>query len=183
MLSQSVHAERPTPSSPAFARATGRARADPLTRSVNDVKLRKLAAVLVVIALSALAVYSFSIEPARLVVKHADLVLPNWPTALAGLRVALISDLHVGSPHWGPDRTRELMQQVNAERPELILLAGDYMIHDVKFGTRVPEAIVASLLGELRAPLGVVAVLGNHDGWHGPVLRPLLEAQRAPRTR
>ncbi|HEY0466371.1 MAG TPA: hypothetical protein VGC79_19310, partial [Polyangiaceae bacterium] len=33
------------------------------------------------------------------------------------------------------------------------------------------------VLGELHAPLGVIAVLGNHDGWHGPVLRPLLEAQ------
>jgi len=141
------------------------------------VKKRRLFAALTAAALLSCAVFAFFIEPARLVEKHQALSLPNWPGPLSGLRVALLSDLHVGSPHWGPARMRELVQRVNAERPELILLAGDYMIHDVKFGTRASEEVVASVIGELRAPLGVVAVLGNHDGWHGPVLRPLLEAQ------
>lgn len=132
---------------------------------------------LAAISLVASAAFAFLIEPARLVVKREELDVPNWPATLAGLRVALLSDLHVGSPHWGQSAIRELVTQVNAERADLILLAGDYMIHDVKFGTRVPEPAVAELLGELRAPLGVVAVLGNHDGWHGPVIRPLLEAK------
>ena len=140
-------------------------------------KRLKWAAALAVITCSALTAFAFLIEPARLVVKHEELDVPSWPATLAGLRVALLSDLHVGSPHWGESRIRELVTQVNAERADLILLAGDYMIHDVKFGTRVPEPIVAELLGGLRAPLGVVAVLGNHDGWHGPVIRPLLEAK------
>jgi predicted MPP superfamily phosphohydrolase len=138
---------------------------------------RKLLVALALLAPIACAAYAFLIEPARLVVQRKELELPSWPEPLAGLRVALLSDLHVGSPHWGAERARELVRQVNAEQPELVLLAGDYMIHDVKFGTRVPEHVVASVLGELRAPLGVVAVLGNHDGWHGPVLRPLLEAR------
>jgi predicted MPP superfamily phosphohydrolase len=141
------------------------------------VKHRKFAAILGVLALLSCAVFAFFIEPARLVVNRQDLDIPNWPPPLAGLRVAFLSDLHVGSPHWGPERTRELVQRVNAEKPELILLGGDYLIHDVKFGTRASEQVVAGVLGELRAPLGVVAVLGNHDGWHGPILRPLLEAQ------
>ncbi|MEI9940953.1 MAG: metallophosphoesterase [Pseudomonadota bacterium] len=138
---------------------------------------RKMAAALAVFGLLAIMVDSFLIEPARLVVKRADLELPNWPAELAGLRVALLSDLHVGSPHWGESRIRELIAQVNAEHPELILLAGDYLVHDVKFGTRVSERFVAEALGELHAPLGVVAVFGNHDCWKGPVLRPLLEAK------
>ena len=127
-------------------------------------------------ALVALTGYAFLVEPARLVVNRQQLDIPNWPAALAGLRVALLSDIHVGSPHWGPDHVRVLVERVNAEQPDLILLAGDYMIHDVKFGTRVPERAVAELMSEFRAPLGVVAVLGNHDGWHGTVLRPQLEA-------
>ncbi|HEX2670983.1 MAG TPA: metallophosphoesterase, partial [Polyangiaceae bacterium] len=138
-------------------------------------KRLKWAAVLAVVSGVALTGFAFLIEPARLVVKHEELDVPNWPAPLAGLRVALLSDLHVGSPHWGESRVRELVAQVNAERADLILLAGDYLIHDVKFGTRVPEPAVAELLGALHAPLGVVAVLGNHDGWHGPVIRPLLE--------
>ncbi len=140
-------------------------------------KRLRLALTLSALALLSCAAFAFWIEPARLLVNRRQLQLPNWPPPLAGLRVALLSDLHVGSPHWGPERTRELVQRVNAEQPELILLAGDYMIHDVKFGTRASEQVVAAVLGELHAPLGVIAVLGNHDGWHGPVLRPLLEAQ------
>ena len=149
----------------------------PSAPSVIDLKKRKLFLSLAAVALLSCAVFAFWIEPARLVVNRQELQLPNWPAKLAGLRVALLSDLHVGSPYWGPERMRQLVQRVNAERPDLILLAGDYLIHDVKFGTRASEPVVASVIGELRAPLGVVAVLGNHDGWHGPVLRPLLEAQ------
>ncbi|HYQ02593.1 MAG TPA: metallophosphoesterase [Polyangiaceae bacterium] len=140
-------------------------------------KRLKWAAIGALIAFVALTTYAFTIEPARLVVKHEALDIPNWPAALSGLRVALLSDLHVGAPHWGEARTRALIAQVNAEHADLILLAGDYMIHDVKFGSRVAEPGVAELLGELHAPLGVVAVFGNHDGWHGPALRPLFEAK------
>lgn len=146
-----------------------------MSRCGNAVKRLTRAAALAVIAILALTAFAFLIEPARLVVKREELDVPNWPPALGGMRIALLADLHVGSPHWGEARVRELVAQVNDERADLILLAGDYMIHDVKFGSRVPEPAVAALLGELRAPLGVVAVLGNHDGWHGPVIRPLLE--------
>jgi uncharacterized protein len=111
------------------------------------------------------AVWAFFIEPARLVINRKELVLPRWPKPLAGLRVALLSDLHVGSPHWGIERLRELVTQTNAEHPDLILLAGDFMITGIPFGTDTPPELIADALAELRAPLGVVAVLGNHDAW------------------
>jgi predicted MPP superfamily phosphohydrolase len=111
------------------------------------------------------AVWAFFIEPSRLVIHRQDLVLPRWPRPLAGLRVALLSDLHVGSPHWGIERVRELVVQTNAEHPDLILLAGDFMITGIPFGTETPPELIAQALAELRAPLGVVAVLGNHDAW------------------
>jgi predicted MPP superfamily phosphohydrolase len=106
------------------------------------------------------------VEPRRLVVRHVELELPKWPKGVRPLRVALLSDLHVGSPHWGLERTRKLVDEVNAAKPELILLAGDYVIGGIPFGTPTdPEAIGAALRG-LSAPLGVVAVLGNHDRQH-----------------
>lgn len=132
---------------------------------------------LALLSLLALLAYSFLIEPARLVVQRRELDIPNWPSELAGLRVVLVSDLHVGSPHWGVGRVRELVTQINAERADLIVLAGDYLIHGVKFGRPVPGPAVAAEIGELKAPLGVVAVFGNHDGWHGRHLRPGLEAK------
>jgi predicted MPP superfamily phosphohydrolase len=126
-----------------------------------------------VLALSALglvlAVDAVWIEPARLVVNRQELRVPRWPRALSGLRVALISDLHVGSPHWDLARLRELVQRTNAEQPDLILLAGDYEINGVWFGSKVAIEPIAAELGKLRAPLGVVSVLGNHDWWNDPL--------------
>jgi predicted MPP superfamily phosphohydrolase len=125
----------------------------------------------------ALAVDAFFIEPARLVVNRQELRLPNWPAELSGVRVALLSDLHVGSPHWGLSRLHELVLKVNAERPDLILLGGDYQINGVWFGEHVEADAIALELGQLRAPLGVFAVLGNHDWWNGgPKVRAALEA-------
>lgn len=120
--------------------------------------------------------YGFLIEPARLVMHQETLDLPRWPASLSGLRVALVGDLHVGSPHWGLDRVRALVEAVDAEGPDLVLLAGDYRIHDVAFGRYVPEIDVARALGGLRAPLGVFAVMGNHDPWHDETVRAAFRA-------
>jgi len=125
----------------------------------------------------ALGVDAFFVEPARLVVNRQELRLPNWPTELSGVRVALISDLHVGSPHWGLSRLHELVMRANAEEPDLILLGGDYLINDIWFGKHVEADAIALELGQLRAPLGVFAVLGNHDWWNdGPKVRAAFEA-------
>jgi predicted MPP superfamily phosphohydrolase len=92
--------------------------------------------------------------------------------------VALLSDLHVGSPYWHVPELEALVQRVNAEQPELVLLAGDYLINGVRFGSWVDPEAVARVLGQLRAPLGVVAVLGNHDWWNdGHRVRRALESQ------
>ena len=54
-------------------------------------------------------------------------------------------------------------------KPDLILLAGDYVIHGVPGGQFVSPQESATHLARLSAPLGVFAVLGNHDWWHdGP---------------
>jgi predicted MPP superfamily phosphohydrolase len=116
------------------------------------------------LAAALLAVWALLIEPSRLVVHREELRLPHWPKPLAGLRVALLSDLHVGSPHWGVERLQALVAETNAERPELVLLAGDF-VHGVPLGSDPVPELLAEALGELKAPLGVVAVLGNHDWW------------------
>jgi hypothetical protein len=124
----------------------------------------------------ALGSWAFLIEPGRLIVKRVDLDVPRWPAAQAGVRIALISDLHVGSPHWGLSHVAELVARTNAEQPDLVLLAGDYLINDVTFGTWVSPEAIADTLSELRAPLGILAVLGNHDWWNdGPRMRAALD--------
>ena len=113
-----------------------------------------------------LALWCTSVEPRRLVVTKAELELPLWPRELSGLKIALLADLHIGSPHWDLARLVELVERTNAEQPDLVLLAGDYQINDVVGGVFVEAEPIAERLGALRAPLGVLAVLGNHDWWN-----------------
>jgi predicted MPP superfamily phosphohydrolase len=117
------------------------------------------------------------LEPRRLVVTRAELELAGWPKPLSGLRVALLSDLHVGSPFWDLPALSRLVERTNAEKPDLVLLAGDYQINDVPGGAFVAAEPIAERLGALRAPLGVLAVLGNHDWWNdGEEMRRALTA-------
>jgi uncharacterized protein len=140
-----------------------------LQRVCGLVERSRLARALAVVWLVAvaLAVYAVKIEPSRLSVNPYDFALPNWPAAASGTRVALLSDLHIGSPYWDLARLRSLVERVNAEHPDLVLLGGDYSINDTLGGTFVAIEPIAAELGKLRAPLGVVAVLGNHDWWNG----------------
>ncbi len=81
------------------------------------------------------------------------------------IRVAVLTDLHVGSPFNGIDKLTRIIELTERERPQLILLAGDFVIQGVVGGRFTsPEDIAIGLRG-LRAPLGVWAVLGNHDWW------------------
>jgi len=109
---------------------------------------------LLLLALLGLGIYAVAVEPSRLVVNQKELAVPNWPAALSGKKIALLSDLHIGSPFWDLARLRELVLRVNAERPDLVLLGGDYLINDVIGGKFVAIEPIASELGQLRAPLG-----------------------------
>ncbi len=118
------------------------------------------------IAAALLGVWTCWIEPASLhVVEHT--IAGPWPRELDGLRIAVLTDLHVGSPYNGVDKLRRIVAETNSARPDLILLAGDYVIKDVLGGTAVPPDEIASRLRDLAAPFGVFAVLGNHDWWYG----------------
>jgi predicted MPP superfamily phosphohydrolase len=137
----------------------------------------RLVRVLALSLVVALGAWAFWLEPRSLVLHAETLDVPRWPASLAGTRIALLSDLHVGSPYWHVEDLERLVERVNAEQPELVLLAGDYMINDVKLGTWVEPEAIAAALGGLRAPLGVIAVLGNHDWWNdGRRVRRAFEA-------
>ncbi|MFM6848911.1 MAG: metallophosphoesterase [Terrabacter sp.] len=85
-------------------------------------------------------------------IQDADL-----PTEFDGLRVALVTDLHVG-PIRDSGFTRRVVDQVNAQRPDVVVLAGDLIDGKV---AQVSEALAP--LADLEAPLGVFAVSGNHE--------------------
>ncbi len=102
-------------------------------------------------------------------VAHPIVLEGPGAAALKGLRIAVIADLHGGARFIGEAKIAQVVALANDAHPDLILLAGDYVVtspHGALKGDRhMPIAAIARLLGGLRAPLGVYAVLGNHDHW------------------
>jgi predicted MPP superfamily phosphohydrolase len=113
-----------------------------------------------------LAIYGFFFEPDRLVLRQTNVTLPDWPGAFKGLRVAVFSDLHAGSPHITMNKIRRVVGMANATQPDLILLPGDFVIQNVFGGQFIEPEHFAAELKNLKARDGVFATLGNHDWWY-----------------
>ncbi|MFM5907406.1 MAG: metallophosphoesterase [Novosphingobium sp.] len=102
------------------------------------------------------------------VVRRTEVILPGLPKDSPPLNIALLSDLHVADPDMTPARLSRIVAQVNALRPDYVMLAGDF-ITDRTLATRhydYREAL-APLTG-LKPRIATVAVLGNHDYWRDP---------------
>jgi hypothetical protein len=114
----------------------------------------------------------FLIEPDRLVVNEVRIPLPGWPEALDDLRVAVLTDIHAGSPHIDLEKLDRIVATVNREEADLVVLLGDYLIRGVLGGRFIEPEAIAARLSALRARLSVVSVLGNHEWWfHGDRVR------------
>lgn len=102
--------------------------------------------------------YGVAVERHRLGITDATLPVSGLPPSLDGLRIGFITDIHHSRLVPAADVIRALDLTMSA-RPDLVVLGGDY----VTFGDRAFVGPVAELLGSLRAPHGVFAILGNHD--------------------
>jgi len=134
--------------------------------------------------------YGLAVEPMwRLAVTRYRITPSNWPRGL-NLKIGVIADLHAGGPIMPAERIAAIARRTNAMKPDIIVLLGDFAASH-KFKTRsVAPEVWAEALGELKAPLGVHAILGNHDWWDdraaqrtrkGPVLgRRMLERAGIP---
>jgi predicted MPP superfamily phosphohydrolase len=113
----------------------------------------------------ALLLWATVVEPNRLVWKRVTIHVPASKDAPRRLLVAALADVHTGSPWLGLERLGRIVAAVNAQKPDLVVLLGDYVIHGVPGGHFVAPDETARILGRLQARLGVYAVLGNHDEW------------------
>jgi predicted MPP superfamily phosphohydrolase len=102
--------------------------------------------------------YGYFDERYQLVVNRTDLSVAGLPSALDGLRVGFITDIHC-SRWFSPEDVQRVAQRLNAERPDIIFLGGDY----VTWGDRQFVHPSADALSGLSAPHGVFGILGNHD--------------------
>lgn len=125
------------------------------------------------IALAMLAGYAFLVEPRQLVVKHITIPISGLAVPI---KAVLIGDPQPTKVHWPAERVCWAMDKAQAQHPDIVFLVGDYA-YEPTFWTRLglgdwimvnPRDTVAAL-ARLKAPMGVYAVLGNHDWWwNGP---------------
>lgn len=101
-----------------------------------------------------------------------DVTVPNLPPPFVGKTLAVLADLHHG-PYVGLDFIRDAVRRTNELKPDLVALVGDYAHTGNKTHIELPPCLEA--LSELRAPLGVFAVPGNHDmKSNGAIYRELI---------
>src|SRR5580692_847506 len=108
------------------------------------------------------------LEPNHPILTTFELTFPKLPAAFNGFTIVQLSDFHYDERAAVP--IRAAIEIVNGLRPDLIVLTGDFVtvppLHKILRNERSaaqPAESCALLLSQLRARLGVVSVLGNHD--------------------
>jgi predicted MPP superfamily phosphohydrolase len=138
---------------------------------------RRVVFTLLLLAVLLCGIWATLIEPNRLVLHQETIVMDNWPNELSGLRIAVIGDIHAGGPFIDEKKLRTIVARTNQQNPDLVVLLGDFMSPNTWHSHVVKPELIASILKDLSAPLGVYSVLGNHDWWYGgEEVRSALEA-------
>lgn len=108
------------------------------------------------------------------VVRKFSIHIPKQAASRSTLRISMASDMHFGRLS-GISHVRRLVREVNALKPDLILLPGDIVDDD-------PNPFIQKNMGnimkELQAPLGIYGVLGNHEYYGGDIPGFLNEMKR-----
>ncbi len=136
--------------------------------------------VLILLVLTGLVFfYAGYIEPNRFVVARQTLFLPNWNENLNGFKIAVISDIHIGTGSIDLKKLNRIVQKTNTQNPDLILLLGDF---DAKYiqlsGISVNQ--ISEVLKHFKSKYGVIAILGNHDYKPEGIVKNILKNAQIP---
>ena len=125
----------------------------------------KVITFVVSIAAVALLVLGGHINTLFIRTRTLNLDIPKGVSGPKTLNIVLASDIHLGSIV-GASRLRSIVDRINSLHPDLVILDGDVVDEDL---TSVIGRNVGDALSDIRAPLGVIAVTGNHEYFGGIV--------------
>src|SRR5271156_409491 len=108
--------------------------------------------------------YGFGEPGLRLGVVRYDIQPPQWPPGFP-LKKAVVADVHACDPWMSLQHIEAIVERTNALDADIIVLLGDYVAGHRHITRRIPAGEWAPVLAGLKAPLGVHAILGNHDWW------------------
>jgi predicted MPP superfamily phosphohydrolase len=144
-------------------------------------KIFRLSLVVILLLIADSAIWAFLIEPDRLVVHYDTITIDSWPKELSGLRIAMIGDVHTDRHYVNEAKLQRIVELTNQQNPDLIILLGDYIHGGRNDPERVAPEVTAKYLKNLKAPLGVYGILGNHDWWYnGEKVRLAFENEGIP---
>jgi predicted MPP superfamily phosphohydrolase len=110
------------------------------------------------------AAYGFSEPELQLRVTRYQVSPSKWPADL-NLKIAVVADIHACDPWMSLQRIQSIVEHTNALGADITVLLGDYVAGHRHVTRFIPAGEWASVLAGLKAPLGVHAILGNHDYW------------------
>lgn len=128
----------------------------------NFFKILSIYFISLLILFVVLCIDLFFIEPNILLTKSQKLEIPNWNKDLNGFKIALVTDIHLGTRFVDLKKLDKIVKTINAKNPDLIVIGGDLdakSIANKKYST----AQIANILKNLKSKHGVIAVMGNHD--------------------
>lgn len=115
------------------------------------------------------------INPIHFDVNRFEVALPRFPASLKRLRIVQMSDLH-RNHYTSEEFIRHAAVLCNEQAPDIVVLTGDFIGSGLDYMNPKKSALSCfRALADLKASLGIFAVSGNHDYWHGigPVLAEL----------
>jgi predicted MPP superfamily phosphohydrolase len=116
------------------------------------------------LVLAAMAAYPFTEVMGRPRITTYKLTPPGWRSGLK-LRAAVIADIHACEPWMSAERIKGICDRANELEADIILLLGDYVSGMNLVTDYVHSSDWSKAMSGLAAPLGVHAILGNHDYW------------------
>lgn len=116
----------------------------------------KILLYLILITAVLCAIRAFFIEPDMLCVKIYKISEPK----LKGMKIVYASDFHIAPGH--KKRLQNIVDEINRQKPDLVLLGGDY-VKGHKEKSSMPVSDIAKALQKIEAKYGVYGVMGNHD--------------------
>ncbi|HLA07419.1 MAG TPA: metallophosphoesterase [Anaerolineales bacterium] len=131
-------------------------------------KLLKTGAIDLALLAAGGGIYSFLVEPGLVRVESVSLKLRRLTSGFSGIRMAQISDIHMGG--WmNAEHLQNVVNLVVAQKPDVLLFTGDFLIGHV-FDADSEQAVrdLITILTPLAASFPSFAILGNHDYWTNP---------------
>lgn len=115
----------------------------------------------------------FWFEPDSIIIRNSDVTVSNWSKKLNGLKIAVITDLHISKPYINSEKVDRIVELTNRQNPDMVFLLGDYVPAQIynalnpNIDSRKEVLSTIKHLGRLKAQYGVYAILGNHDWGFG----------------